>query len=711
MTVERKWGQSPIIRKTVKGMAWVLGRIIGDCPHFRVASLLALFLLGPLASAQGTANGEWREYGGDLAATKYSPLDQITAENFSSLKIAWRWKSVDGFLSKTEGGGEWWGPSDTIFKELQAEKEDRWRDQNPPRLASLKATPLMVKGVIYLCTPLYQAAAIDAATGQTLWVYNPKSYEAGTPAMSLMWNHRGVAYWEDGGEARIFWGTGDGYLIAVDAKTGRPCADFGEGGRVDLTIGIPRATRGEKDELGALLYSQSSPPIVCRDTVITGSCISDRRNALSTPPGDVRAWDPRTGALKWTFHTIPHPGEFGNETWEDGSWEYTGSANVWTQFSADEELGYVYLPLSTPTNDFYGGHRLGDNLFAESLVCLNAETGERVWHYQTVHHGIWDYDLPCPPNLIDITVNGKLIKAAAQVTKQGFTFVFDRVTGEPVFPIEERPVAASDVPGERTAPTQPHPTKPAPFAPQGASVDDLIDFTPDLRAKAIEAMKSYRMGPLFTPPSLQVQGGTQGTIQRPSLGGAANWTGSAVDPDTGMLYVPWSDSFHIVFFYQPDPKLGGVVRYTHGGRGAYPKGPEGLPLFKPPYSGMAAINLNSGELKWNVPMGTGSPTVKKHPLLKDLNLPPLGGDEGRGPVLTKTLLICAISGHGIEGEPGANPALVAYDKVTGNVVGSVEIPAATMGTPMTYLHDGKQYIGVTIQGSPPEMIALTLPRT
>ncbi|HSE97017.1 MAG TPA: PQQ-binding-like beta-propeller repeat protein, partial [Blastocatellia bacterium] len=336
-----------------------------------IVILFGVFALALLGYAQAqkleTTRGEWPAYGGDNTSAKYSPLDQINKENFSRLKVVWRWKTIDAHLSKTVAGGEWWSKSKTIFDDLQKEDPNRWRDGLAPRTGSLKVTPLMAGGVLYVATPLYQAAAIDAATGETLWIYNPKSYEAGTPTMSLQWNQRGPAYWTDGKEARIYWGTGDGYLIAVDAKTGRPCADFGESGRVDLMKGIPRVKRGERDYLNALKYSLSSPPIVCRDTVITGSLIADRIVTKEAPPGDVRAWDARTGKLKWSFHTVPREGEFGVKTWENDSWKYSGNTNVWTMMSADDELGYVYLPIGTSTNDFYGGHRLGDNLFADSL--------------------------------------------------------------------------------------------------------------------------------------------------------------------------------------------------------------------------------------------------------------------------------------------------------------------------------------------------------
>jgi len=667
----------------------------------------SIALVQPSSLAQyGAKNGEWRSYGGDVGSTKYSPLDQINSTNFNDLEIAWRWKSVDRFISRTEEAGEWRADSSAIFEALQEESDRRWRGGLEPRLAGLKATPLMVGGVLYITTALYQAAAIDAKTGETLWVFNPKSYESGTPAMSIFWSHRGPAYWTDGKEERIFWGTGDAYLIALDARTGRPCSDFGENGRIDLMDGIPRAERAERDYLNALLYSCASPPLVLRDVVVTGSSIADRRVTKESPPGWVRGWDARTGVLKWVFHTIPQEGEYGVETWENDAWKYSGNANVWTQMSGDEELGYVYLPTGTPTNDFYGGHRLGDNLFAESIVCVDVETGERVWHFQTVHHGIWDYDNPAAPNLLDITVDGKEIKVVAQITKQGFTFVFDRVNGEPVWPIEERPVPQyTDLEGERPSPTQPFPTKPPTFEYQGVSIDDLIDFTPELRAAAIKIVEDYTIGPLFTPPTLTVPGGNQGTITRPGDGGGANWTGAAVDPDTGMLYVPSQNAYTIHHFYT-GPELGGDLKYTHGGRGPRAQGPEGLPLFKPPYSRITAIDMNSGEIEWMVPYGNGD-HIRNHVLLKGLDLPPLGGDGRGGPLLTKTLLIVAQSPGG-RGAGGAG-RLVALDKATGKELGAVDIPAHPLGTPMTYMVDGRQYIALTVRGNPPELVALRLP--
>ena len=682
-------------------------------PKLTVCLLLAAFC-GPHAAwaQRGTENGEWRNYGGNKYSSKYTPLAQIDATNFGSLQEAWRWTSADDFISMTVSGGEWRAKSSVVFDRLNDLKPDRWRGGMAPRLGSLKVTPLMVDGVIYVVTPIYQAAAIDAATGETLWVYNPKSYETGTPTMSLQWNHRGPAYWTDGTEARILWGTGDAYLISVDAKTGRPDAGFGDNGRVDLTVGMPRANRADRDYLNAMTYSSSSPPLIAKDVVVMGSLIADRRITKESIPGDVRGFDVRTGELIWTFHTVPREGEFGVETWKNDSWKYSGNCNVWSMMSVDEELGYVYLPTGTATNDYYGVHRPGDNLFAESLICVDMQTGKRIWHFQTVHHGLWDYDNPAAPNLVDIVVDGKPIKAVAQITKQGFCYVFDRVTGEPVWPIEERAVPPATMPGEIASPTQPHPTKPPAFEYQGVTIDDLVDFTPEIRQIAVGIVKNFKIGPLFTPPSLPIEGGTQGTIQRPSLGGGANWSGAGVDPETGILYVPSRNSMSVLTYYDPGQQYGeaGTLDLTHGTprgrrRGASSRMPDGLPLFKPPYSRLTAIDLNRGEHAWMAPLGNGD-RYRDNPKLEDLNLPPLGGDGYTGPLVTKTLVII---GQSAGGRGASSGKLVARDKATGRIVGEVTLPGRPIGAPMSYMHDGKQYIAVTVNASPPKLVALRLP--
>ncbi len=657
----------------------------------------------PEPSRGTTATGEWPTYGGDLANSKYSPLDQITAANFGALKIAWRAKSPDGFLSLTlPDGSEWSADSRTIFDELNRLDPKRWRDGQPPFVQNYKATPLMVGGTLYVNTPSSVGAAYDARTGALKWVYNPKSYESGTTTMSLRWNQRGVAYWTDGTEERIYWGTGDGYLIAVNAKTGRPVPGFGVNGRVDLMDGLPRAKRGTRDYLNALTYSVQSPPIVVKDIVITPAAISSLIKTKEQIPGWIRGFDARTGQVRWTFRTVPSKGEFGSESWGDGSNEYAGKVTVWTLMSADEELGHVYLPTNTTAPDYYGAHRLGDNLFAESVVALDVQTGKRVWHFQTVHHGLWDYDNPAAPNLLEITVNGTRVKALAQLTKQGYIFTFDRVTGKPVWPIDEKPVPASDVPGEKASPTQPIPSKPAPFEYQGVSVDDLVDFTPELRAMAMKAIEPFKYGPLYTPPSVQ------GTITRPGSTGGGNWQGAAVDPATGYMYVPSRNAYSVHKLSAPDAELGSNLLYMQTA-GRNPTMPEGLPLFKPPYSRITAIDMNKGDHVWMVPAGNGD-RIRNNLGLKGMNLPPLGGDSTfSGPLLTKTVLIYALTTGGSTG----GPRLVAYDKATGKELASVDLPGTAIGTPMTYLANGKQYIAITVQGRTPtdvpELVALALP--
>ena len=660
--------------------------------------LIACLGIVPAHAQDGAQNGEWRFFGGDTGSTKYSPLDQIDKDNVADLQVAWRWRSVDGQFDLDRLTQE--------YPNLQVPN-----DVDTVQISGLKAAPLMVDGVLYISTPLSQAAAIDATTGETLWTYDPRSYASGIPIMMLGFSNRGLAYWSDGREARLVWGTGDAYLLAVDAETGEPRGDFGENGRVDLMVGIPRAKRDPPP----INYSITSPPMIVGDVVVVGSAVSDQPSYKEQPPGHVRGFDVRTGELLWTFHTIPQPGEFGNETWEDGSWEYTGNTNVWTPMSADAELGYVYLPVATGTNDLYGVHRPGDNLFATSLVALEAATGKRVWHFQLVHHDLWDFDPPAAPNLIDITVDGRPIRAVAQVTKHGFVFVFDRVTGEPVWPIEERPVPASDIPGERASPTQPFPTKPPPFDRQDVTIDELIDFTPELRQEAIEILQAYRYGPLFTPPSLSGQGANtlNGTLM---LLAGANWTGAAVDPDTGVLYVPSGSGGTIKGLSVPAAAAhprnvressDATLNYVRdGGR---PPGPRDLPLFKPPYGRITAIDLNKGEVLWQQANGIGPERVRNHPALAGLDLPPLG--SGRDQVLlTKTLLFSGQSAPNAEGEF----LLVARDKLTGDVVAEVPLPGRAVGPPITYLFDGTQYIAITVRGlpglgrdrTPPELVAL-----
>ncbi len=635
---------------------------------FLVCLLLPVLWATPNLGRDGVEKGQWPYYGGDAASRKYSPLTQINKENVSKLKVAWTWDSPD----------------------LPLQQQNRMLST-----FGFAATPIMINGVLYISTSLSQVAAIEAQTGKTIWVYDPESYKAGRPA-NLGFVHRGVAYWTDGKQERIFIATGSAHLIAIDAKSGKPIPSFGENGRVELTKAIPRA-------VAPSLYSVTAPPVIYKDIVIVGSSIHDGPVNKEMPRGDVQAFDARTGKPLWIFHTVPQEGEFGVETWENDSWKYSGNTNVWTLMSVDEELGYVYLPIGTPTNDWYGGHRHGDNLFAESLVCLDARTGKRIWHFQTVHHGLWDYDLPAAPVLCDLTVNGRKIKAVAQITKTGFTFVFDRLTGKPIWPIEERPVPQSTVPGEKTSPTQPFPTKPAPFETQGSTEDNLIDFTPELKQEALKILQQYDHGPLFTPPT------ERGTINLPGWGGGGNWWGAAFDPETGLFYIPSISSPIVVKLVKPDPARSNF-RYVRGGNvlGGELAGPRGLPLFKPPYARITAINLNTGNHVWMVPHGDGPRQQVNELLGNGKDVGPLGSGGGGGPLLTKTLLFVGqgAGGRGGRGGGGAN-VLRAFDKATGKVVAEIALPARPHGTPMTYMANGKQYIALTTADG--RLIALSLP--
>ena len=624
----------------------------------------------PTFGQQGAQNGEWRSYGGDAGSTKYSPLDAIDETNVQNLEVVWRWESVD----------------------YQRQAED-------PELTFnhvLLATPLKVGNALYTSTNLGQAAAINPVTGETLWVYN--SVAEGT-AVEQPRSTRGLAYWADGSEDRLFLVSGE-HLVALGAQTGELYPEFGEDGKVDL-----RRDMGPQLER----YRWNAAPLVCGDMVIVGAALSDNPTRKEMTPGYVRGYDVITGQLRWRFNPVPQPGELGNETWEDGSWEYSGNANVWSLMSADEELGYVYLPVSTPTNDWYGGHRLGDNLFAESLVALECATGERVWHFQMVHHGLWDYDNPAAPNLVDITVDERPIKAVVQVSKQGFVYVFDRVTGEPVWPIEERAVPPSTVPGERVSPTQPFPTRPAPFERQGITVDDLIDFTPQLRAEAIEILNGYVYGPMFTPPSVRSDNpdDTQGTVQLPGWVGGADWNGAAFDPETQILYVPSITAPIVAALVEPDPEVSNFTYVRGPPRSVV--GPQGLPLVKPPWGRITAIDLNEGEHVWMVPNGEGP---RDHEALQGLDLPRLGVPGRPAPLLTKTLLFIGEGSPNMVAMPrfGGGKMFRAYDKDTGEVLWEMELPAGTSGAPMTYMADGRQYVVVAVGDANhhAEFIALSL---
>jgi len=555
----------------------------------------------------------------------------------------------------------------------------------------------MVDGVLYLTTSLSQAAAIDAGTGKTLWMFDPETWKNGTPSNNGF-VHRGAAYWADGNDKRILFGTGDGYLICLNANTGKPVQTFANRGRIDLTQGLGRPVERK-------LYGVSSPPIICRGVLIMGSKVNDVPLAGEMPPGDVRGFDVRTGQKLWSFHTIPREGEFGNDSWKNGSWKTTGAANVWTMMSADEELGYVYLPVSTPSDDHYGVNRPGDGLFGESLVCLDAKTGKRVWHFQMAHHGLWDYDLPAAPNLIDFRVNGQLVKAVAQTSKQGFLYVFDRVTGKPVWPIEEHSVPQSSIAGEKTSATQPFPTKPAAFDRQGVTTDDVIDFTPELHQRALAVLQKYNYGPLFTPESLE-----KPTIAMPGIAGGASWSGAACDPETGVCYVS-----SVTLPYAATLVPSSVPNTVFIGKMAPVETMYGIPLWKPPYGRVTAIDLNTGEHRWVTPVGDLAEEV---PMLKQLGLNNLGRPARSHLLLTKSVLVVGQEGNtqrkgGPERVPKllvVSPSLVAFDKTTGKRVGEVTLPNNATAAPMTYLYKGKQFLVVATGGAnlPAELVAFSV---
>ena len=618
---------------------------------------IALLTLSGSVLPRLSSAADWASYGGDNASQKYSPLATIDAGNVAALTAAWEWQSPD---------------NETVAANLAAENF-----RAVP--GAYKATPLVIDGVMYVPTSFGRVVAIDARSGETLWDFDTQAWRSGRPA-NLGYNTRGVAFWAAGEKSRIFFATNDSMLWSLDAETGQPDAAFGDSGRVDLALGLGR-------EIDRRQYGVVAPPLVSNDKVIVNSIINDGPQTKEMPPGHVRAFNPETGAIEWMFETIPQAGQYGYESWENGSAEYTGNTNVWTMMSADDELGIVYLPIGTPTNDWYGGLRHGDNLFAESLVALDVQSGARLWHFQMVHHGVWDYDLPAAPTLVDIEVNGRQIKAVAQITKQGFTYVFDRLTGEPVWPIIETQVPASRVPGERLSPTQPIPSKPAPFALQGISDETLIDFTPELRAEALELISRFDYGELFTPPSLQ------GTINLPGWGGGGWWTGAGFDPETGLLYVPSAAIPIVVQLEAADPAASNLL-YKRGGTSSI-GGPQGLPLTKPPYGRIVASNLNSGEQAWMVPHGEG---IRQQLIDMGIEDPgPVGGPSRTAPLVTKTLLFVA------QVDNGRN-VLRAFDKASGAIVHEFDLPLPPQAAPMTYAVAGKQYIALALGGGGSSLI-------
>jgi glucose dehydrogenase len=633
-------------------------------------TLACLLLIAWAAPLRAQDAAQWGFYSGNRHATRYSPLAQIDASNAARLRIAWRHPQVDPAILAAN-------PDFAVTNRYMA-------------------TPIYVDGMLYIPNGFGLAEAIDPKTGRTLWTQKPLiDGPEGLPSLMIS---KGVAYWGSGGDARILT-VRQQHLFALDPKTGAAIAGFGDGGKVDLSTEEFR-------------YKWNGVPVVAGDVVLVGSSMLEQDSAVykDGPPGEVRAFDVRTGKPRWTWQAIPREGDAATATWQDDSWKYSGAANTWSTFSVDEELGYVYVPTTGATNDMYGGHRLGDNLYTSSIVCLDSKTGERVWHFQTVHHDLFDYDLPAAPILVDITVDGRRIQALAQVTKQGFVFVLDRVSGKPVWPIEERPVPKSAVPGEVASPTQPFPTKPPPFEHQGLTADDLIDFTPELRAEALEIVKRYVIGPQFTPPSVIDSGpnGTLGTIQLAGASGGANWNGATFDPETGMLYVGSRTVAFVADLFAPDPARSDL-RYRAGMREIM-NGPRGLPLMKPPYGRITAFDLNRGEQAWMVPNGDGP---RNHPALAALKLPPLGDATPSAVIATKTLLFVTEADKSTPRSPVnvGGTKFKALDKATGEKVWEIDLGVGQNNTPMTYMHDGKQYVVVAIGGTdhPAELVALALP--
>ena len=630
--------------------------------------VVVLSLGAVLSHADEHENYDWAHYGNDPGHSKYAPLEQINKNNVHELQVHWNWASIDN----------------------QSVVE---RPQFVP--SGFKATPITKNGVLYVSTPLGHIAAIDARTGEEKWTFSTNTWEHGRPANNGF-NHRGVTFWDkptpDGFEPRIIMSTANAFLWSIDADTGEPDDSFGTNGKTDLTEGLGR------DVDRSMIAHSAAVPIV-GDTVIIGSVVYDQpmfdmtpEELTDLPPGHVRGFDLHTGEQKWIFHTIPQSGEFGNETWLDDSWAVTGATNVWTMISADAELGYVYLPVGNPGNDFYGGQRLGDNLFGTSLVALNASTGERVWHYQIVHHELWDYDPPAAPTMVDISIGGRQVKAVAMVTKQAFVYVFDRLTGEPIWPIEERPVPPSAVPGERAALTQPFPTKPPAFDLQGISDATLIDFTPELRQEALQIIEEFDYGGLYTPPSLN------GTVTLPGWTGGAEWSGAAYDPETSMYYIPSVTSPIVIQLEENNPS-DTQFAYQRGGVRTI-SGPQGLPLTKPPYGRISALNLNTAEYDWVRPNGEG---IRQQIIGLGIEDPgPVGVPIVAPLMVTKTLLFQAIT-DGV-------PLLRAMDKATGETIAEIELPGIPQGAPMTYMLDGKQFIAIACGGgSDARLISLALP--
>ncbi len=676
------------------------------------------------ASGQGpglpsTQKGDWPYYTADLKGTKYSPLDQINASNFDKLEVAWRVKT-DNFGPRPE------------YK--------------------LEGTPVAINGNLFVTAGTRRSViSLDGKTGELNWAFSFREGNRAAIAPRQL-SGRGVSYWTDGrGDDRVVFVTTGYRLVELNAHTGAIITSFGKDGLVDLKVGMITGS-GQQIDLETGEAGLHSTPLIVKDVAIVGSSFKEGMTPVThnNTKGMVRAFDVRTGKLLWTFNTIPKPGEFGNETWENGSWAQNGNTGVWTQMTVDEDLGLVYLPVEDPTSDYYGGHRPGNNLFGDSLVCVDLRTGVRKWHYQIVHHPIWDFDLSSAPILADINVNGKAIKAVALPTKEAYLYVFDRVTGQPVWPMEERPVQQSDVPGEKTSPTQPFPTKPPAYARNYLKVpDDLIDFTPEMRAEAKDILARYRVAGMFNPPLVGDPNGMLGAINVGNAGGGTNWPGAGYDPETHIVYAQAANSSAAGLSLRKPPQGFSDMNYFAGrndqpfrealgpgfgtaadsplaktvGRPATPPRPgapapayglnvQGLPIMKPPYGVISAINLDRGDLQWQVPFGQTPDNVANNPALKGMNLGNLGQNGSVGLLVTKTLVILGDNQVTSIGHP-RGAMLRAYDKATGKEVGAVWMPAPQSGSPMTYQAGGKQYIVIAVSGGAysGEYLAFSLPQT
>ncbi|HZL92913.1 MAG TPA: PQQ-binding-like beta-propeller repeat protein [Vicinamibacterales bacterium] len=644
-------------------------------------------LAAPLSAQAAATNAEWRTYGGSLWSHRYSPLDQISAANFNSLEVAWRFKT----------------------------------DNLGPRPEfNFQSTPLMVGGVLYSTAGSRRAVvALDAATGEMKWMHSIDEGKRGQEAPRQL-SGRGLAHWSDGRSSRIIYVTPGYQMVALDAQTGQRITAFGKGGIVDLKLEDDQEMDPITGDIGL-----HAAPIIAKDVVIIGAAHTEGSRPVSrrNDKGYVRGYDVRTGKRLWIFHTIPRPGEMGYDTWEQGSEEYTGNNGVWGQMSADEELGLVFLPTEMPTGDYYGGHRPGKNLFSDSLVALDLKTGKRKWHYQFIEHDIWDWDLPCAPIIADVTIDGRLRKIIAQPTKQGWLYVFDRVTGQPIWPFDERKVEASDVPMEKANPTQKFVVKPPAYERQGVAIDDLIDYTPELRAEAVKLVSRFKIGPIFTPPVVSKFDGPLGTLMLPAATGGANWQGGSFDPETGVFYIFTNTEI------TPLGLVRGAERPSEPSDMAYVRGQakdpanpkaadipvtvQGLPLVKPPYGRITALDLKQGTMLWQMAHGETPDNIRNHPALKGLTIPRTGRQGRIGTLVTKTLVIAGEGGTFTLPDGRRGAMLRAYNKATGQEVGSVYMPASQTGSPMTYSLGGQQYIVVAIAGPgfPGELIAFKLPKS